>query len=241
MNCEQARGKLALWVGGDLPADEQAAIDEHLATCADCRAEAEAWRADRERMIEFVRWNEGPELEPSRLDAMIAAATAAAGTETAAPATRGLWRWAPPIAALLAVFVFWRFAPLPGPHPQAPAPVADAGASWEQLQAAFDGCLAAPVVPAAWRAVAGPGLVAVLTRRNDRYVLADCIETPDLERISRYPWLEQRLERYRRQGDDGLYLAVCAADGMDRGRRRALRIEVLHRFGEPAGKADGAS
>lgn len=236
MNCDAVRERLALWAGGDLPADELAAVDDHLAECPACRAEAEAWRADRERMIELAKMDAGPELEPSRLEQMIADAEEAARGAAAPPHAFGFWRWAGPVAALLAVFLFWRLVPLPAPREDSPRAEAHEAANWEQLQAAFDGCLAAPVTPTAWRAETGPGLIAVLTRKDGRYVLADCIETPDLERISRYPWLEQRLERYRRQGDGSVYLAVCESGDLDRGSRRALRRQVLDRFG-PAGGA----
>lgn len=235
MNCEAVRERLALWAGGDLPPDELVAVEDHLAGCGACRAEADAWRADRERIIELAKMDAGPELEPSRLEQMIAEAEQAAGGEAAPAPTRVFWRWAGPVAALLAVFLFWRLVPLPAPREDSPRAEAQGAANWEQLQAAFDGCLATPIAPSAWRAETGPGLIAVLTRQDGRYILADCIETPDLERISRYPWLEQRLERYRRQGDGKVYLAVCESNDMDRSRRRALRRQVLERFGQAGG------
>lgn len=233
MNCDEVRKRLPLWVGGDLPGGEQAGVDDHLAGCPACRAEADAWRTDHERMVEFTRRDDGPGLEPTRLEEMITAAREAAASR-AVPARRpGFWRWAGPVAALFAVFLFWRLVPLPDRRPE-PAPQPAAGAaSWEQLQAAFDGCLERPVRPEAWRAEAGPGLVTVLTRTEsgDGYRLADCIEVSDLRRIRRYPWLEQRLEKYRRNADGGIYLAVCNAGEWDRGRRRAVRDEVLRQFG----------
>ena len=41
MACEEWKEKLALHAGGDLAPEESAAVEEHLAHCADCRAELE--------------------------------------------------------------------------------------------------------------------------------------------------------------------------------------------------------
>jgi hypothetical protein len=42
MNCDCVRNKLACLIYGDMPADEAAAIEKHLAECANCRHERQA-------------------------------------------------------------------------------------------------------------------------------------------------------------------------------------------------------
>lgn len=39
-------GRLAAWLGGELDAEQSAALREHLAACRECRGEAERLRAD---------------------------------------------------------------------------------------------------------------------------------------------------------------------------------------------------
>lgn len=43
--CERAKDLLPLWARDELSADEHRMVDEHLATCRDCRVEAELVRA----------------------------------------------------------------------------------------------------------------------------------------------------------------------------------------------------
>jgi hypothetical protein len=37
MNCTEWQERVALFVGADLPVDEEAAVEQHLAACGDCR------------------------------------------------------------------------------------------------------------------------------------------------------------------------------------------------------------
>ena len=45
MGCEGARELIPLWVAGATDADESAGVEQHLAACAECRAEAELVRS----------------------------------------------------------------------------------------------------------------------------------------------------------------------------------------------------
>src|SRR4051812_38131219 len=45
MDCQTAATRLGAWIDGELSPDEVAALDTHLAGCDECRAAAEALRA----------------------------------------------------------------------------------------------------------------------------------------------------------------------------------------------------
>jgi ferric-dicitrate binding protein FerR (iron transport regulator) len=51
MNCEAVCESLGAWIDRQLPADEAAALEAHLATCGECRAAAEALRAQDAELL----------------------------------------------------------------------------------------------------------------------------------------------------------------------------------------------
>ncbi len=50
LDCTEVRSSLPLYSGGDLHPDRQAALDRHLASCADCRAQAARANSAREAL-----------------------------------------------------------------------------------------------------------------------------------------------------------------------------------------------
>ena len=60
MNCSEARKLVTLYAGGELEADESAAVREHLASCVRCRALAEAFLGDRLLVASLREWGPGP-------------------------------------------------------------------------------------------------------------------------------------------------------------------------------------
>jgi hypothetical protein len=233
--CREIQDLLPLWVGQDLSSEQEAAVTEHLSGCANCRAAAEAWRQDHRRLVAAVAGDQGPALPPERLAAAVD--RAAGHRPQKARRTLPLWQVAGPLAAVLALVIIWL-----GISPTQPDPGAtgiQGSVSWAQLQDAFDGCLGEPLAAEDLAAAsqpggAGPAVVAVLLRdqKHGRFVVADCLETADLTRLTHYPWLKQRLDRYRQQHplQAELVVAVCPTDEVDRGIRRALQKAVLARF-----------
>jgi anti-sigma factor RsiW len=91
------------FVDGELAAEAAAAVDAHLATCPDCRAQAEAERALRARLRSLP----GPKL-PVGLEARVRSRV-----RRGALSARAATRWALPLAAALVAALWFRgHAPL---------------------------------------------------------------------------------------------------------------------------------
>lgn len=233
-NCEQIRQWLPLWAGGDLDHFEQLEVQEHLDGCAGCRRAAERWRRDRDRIADLVRDDGGPSVDADWLEG---AANRALGTEAGRTRPRSLpWRqFAGPIAAVLVMAIIWLGISPTSPTREDLTSGPEGTATWADLQHVFGGCLQKPVAPGDWTPTRGPGVIAVLAEDPERgtFVVADCIETASLDRVQRFPWLDQRLQHYYRQTADdhrNLVLAVCPTGDQDRATRRALQRNVLERF-----------
>lgn len=77
MSCNLPEELLALHAGGDLTVAEASQVETHIATCAPCAAELEAYRSAREALLE-IREEEQPEVSLwSELDARLDAVDAA--------------------------------------------------------------------------------------------------------------------------------------------------------------------
>jgi ferric-dicitrate binding protein FerR (iron transport regulator) len=119
MDCEQSLNLLSARLDGEITAEESAALDGHLAACADCRAAGEAMAAQHGRLVRAFA--------PRR---RAAAGVADRVVADLAPRTRGRWMSVILAAAagfLLAVMLFqpWRHVPttIVIQHDPAPTPV----------------------------------------------------------------------------------------------------------------------
>jgi Putative zinc-finger/FecR protein len=106
MNCEQVRAQMSAWIDGELPPAEASELETHVATCANCRGEAESLRALH---ADLVRAFASPRAAAAR-----AAERAIAGLPAVGEVARTEPRWshvislglALAIGFLLAVLVF---------------------------------------------------------------------------------------------------------------------------------------
>ena len=57
---QEKRDLLGPFVMGDLPADEERTVEEHLELCVPCREEAESLRTVHEHLTEFAAVSEAP-------------------------------------------------------------------------------------------------------------------------------------------------------------------------------------
>ena len=92
MGCSSAGRQLSLHLDGRLPLDQQARLEEHLAGCADCRAELGALQQARRVMAA-----PGPAAPPPGLAARAARAAIAAGRPESVTGFVDLllgWKWA---------------------------------------------------------------------------------------------------------------------------------------------------
>ena len=230
LSCDKTQELLALWAGKDLPDESLREVEEHLAGCNRCRQAAAAWRSDLSRVTAIYKEAPGPELDPRLVNGAIGTALAAGKR----PAIRRIWPIAGPLAAVLALFLIWQSIQIGHFSKEDHAEARKSGISWVELQAVFDGCLEEPVEPDSWQVDEGAGLIAVLSRHPSGrgYILADCIESSNLARVSHFPWLKQRLDRYRRTdvGEQGILLAVCSTGKMKRPERLILQKNTLIRF-----------
>lgn len=225
-SCREIRDLLPLWAGGDLTPDETVVLESHLGSCADCRTAAAAWRADLAALRADLAAEPCPALPVDRLSAAVDAAVPLLRRR---PLLRrpAFWAAAAPLAAVLAVLLWWRF-PAPGP---AIVPAGE-GVTWPELQRTFAGCLETPVPLGEWATGSRAGVVTVLapTADGERYLVADCIEMSDLSRLRAYPWAEQRIASWRERIGDRLLVTVCPTGDGGRAERRRLRHDVLSRF-----------
>jgi anti-sigma factor RsiW len=90
MMCPQFEERIAQYVGGDLPAGEAVAVEQHLRQCSDCAELARALEDDRE-------WLASRPLEAVDIDFL--AMRQAIRRETVRP--RFPWKWAAIAAAIL--------------------------------------------------------------------------------------------------------------------------------------------
>jgi len=107
MHCKDWEERLALHVGGDLPADESSAVERHLAVCSGCQV---LW-SGMKQSLELLQGAHAEPLPPASYTAVRGRVLAelAAGRRT-------WWRWAAALAALAALLLVWperRVPPLP--------------------------------------------------------------------------------------------------------------------------------
>jgi hypothetical protein len=121
MNCQDVELRASAYVDGELPADEQAAVSAHLATCAACRALVE----DLTRLRNTARLL-GPIAPPDHIWLEVAGqirlSDAPAAVEAPRPSTRsGAWQWLSLAAALvlvtLAAYAVMRYQSAPSQPP----------------------------------------------------------------------------------------------------------------------------
>jgi hypothetical protein len=115
MHCKDWEERVALHVGGDLPAADQAAVERHLAGCGGCQV---LWSGMKES-LELLRVAHAEPLPPECYTAVRGRVMAelAAGLRVWGPTG---WRWAAGLAAVATVvwvaLAFWpehRVPPLP--------------------------------------------------------------------------------------------------------------------------------
>lgn len=225
--CDEILEMLPLWAGGDLPDEDLETVEEHLSRCGQCRAAGDSWRKDLSRVVALMGEDAGPQLDPDFRTRAIGLAQASSGLRS----RRRFWPIAASLAAVLAVFLLWH-----GVRPDRSSPVIDSpnnnlAVSWEELQVIFEGCLSVPVALDDWKAKDGAGLIAVLSPdpSGHGFIVADCIESANLARVSNFPWLEQRLNRYRKtnSGEREILIAVCLTGERSRAYRRNVQKNTL--------------
>lgn len=232
MRCEQASELLALWAGDDLDARESSALENHLTACADCQEKARVWRAD----LAALRGELRDEVLGGPSAAELDRAVAAAGDIRGQTGRRASWRRLPVAVAAVIVFLligrFW-VSDLAEDEGGVPG-VRDQTVAWSEMQEFFDDCLTTPVPLGSWQAVEGAGVLTVLIHLpgQNRYQIVECVEAPNLARLGSYPWLAQRLQKWRLDaGADGnLVVSVCGTGDLDRASRRRLQKEFRAEF-----------
>jgi len=105
MDCERARELIADYLVGALDEEARQALEAHVAGCAGCRAELEAWRREDEAIRAGLRWAEP---QPDFALRVVVAAR-----------RRRPW-WIAAAAAVAACVAFWLLRPAESPpsHPQ---------------------------------------------------------------------------------------------------------------------------
>ncbi|MBI2824062.1 MAG: zf-HC2 domain-containing protein [Planctomycetia bacterium] len=147
MRCEDVLDQLNARADGELPANEAAALDAHLAECSQCRAAAESLQAiDAELRTAFASRRAAAARLAERAAAAVRA-SAGAPASIAPPAAESRWAWGQAIVGLaagflLAVALFRPWQPksvvtptLPQREPIARLAVAS---GWVEVQAAGD-------------------------------------------------------------------------------------------------------
>lgn len=139
--------QLPLWVEGDLRAQEAAAVETHLAACAECRAEAEAFRQSQ-------AWLKG-DAAPFTAEDREALRRAVLVRAQAPAESRKSW-WAVGLAALAAaslLIILFRPQPppsvasLPPARPVAPSPIPIAPAPVKPIRLARHRPIHRPIHP----------------------------------------------------------------------------------------------
>lgn len=213
--CKHIRELLPLWAGNDLTDAVSQTVADHLGGCADCAAEAEAWRLDLTRTVAAAAAEAPPPLPVGLVEATVAVLSPSATSRHRLTTLQPL-----AAAAVLLVLLWW--------HPLEHLPSPAQGVAWHEVQDAFHGCLEDPIPITQWDAPTGAGVVALFKRdrTGDRYELTDCLEGDNLAAWRRYPWLQQRLRTLADDGDD-IVVAVCRDQQDDRVGRRRLRRDAL--------------
>jgi len=103
MDCEKARGQIADYLVGALDEEARQALEAHVAGCAGCRAELEAWRREDEAIRAGLRWAEP---QPDFALRVVVAAR-----------RRRPW-WIAAAAAVAACVAFWLLRPAESPPTQ---------------------------------------------------------------------------------------------------------------------------
>lgn len=126
MNCEHAANLISARIDGELPADEAAALDAHLAGCAECRAVQEATELQDAALLRaFAPERSQAALLADRIERMLRAEQPGSSTLRHSHAAGGslrpiLFRWIGAAAAMAAGFAI---AMVLLRHKEEPAPV----------------------------------------------------------------------------------------------------------------------
>lgn len=107
--------QLPLWIEGDLDPRERQVVEAHLAGCAECRAEAEAFRESQA----WLKDEETPAFNADEREALRAGVLARL---RAKPSTRPMWLGVAALAAAALLIVLARPHPSPAVAARPPAP-----------------------------------------------------------------------------------------------------------------------
>jgi len=102
MNCQGAKKRIPLFVGGELPAGQTERVRRHLEACPACRTEAEEIGRTRLAVREMARAGGAEDWSPAEWRRVIATVTKSEADRRGAPA---VWKLKPVLAAGLGIFL----------------------------------------------------------------------------------------------------------------------------------------
>ncbi len=110
IHCESIQSQLADYLAGSLEGGARRLVDQHLATCADCRSAVEVW----DKLAELTPERPSPELR-ARFQDMLWANMDVPSTRFVKPKPMAhpIWRWAAAAALVAAGFLGGRFVQVP--------------------------------------------------------------------------------------------------------------------------------
>lgn len=248
MKCSQAREKLALYAGGDLPETEVSELLEHTGGCPSCAKEMESLKKAR-LIADNIGKADLPQTLPADFAEQISrmAANVNIGQGRASRFER---RWkvaaafgAVVVAILLVIGVAgimrdndirsitrWQeeWIRAAGEH--------HSGVPWETMQSLV-GLFGKPVKLEEWIPPGEPGVYAIMHRADSggdpaKYTIDYCGETRKLGWYRGYPWLQQVKKKLLSQAGstDNIYIAVIIMPESTGDERRTVEKALIRAF-----------
>ncbi len=246
MKCDDARTKIALYVGGELEDDDRDELLKHIRHCSQCAAELDEMKSAKTIVSDAVQDDKPADLPSDFAAQVMADVDDIKAKERSKDSVRRIFVFRPAAAFVFAAAAIVVLAlALTTDIFKSDDRIAESDPStveWKNLKAAFNNCLEGPYDLDSWQPPSEPGIFAVILKENgDRYRIVYIDESGNLSSFMAYPWYSQRKnDMIVRAGSEDVFVAVCLMPESNRKSRKSIEQEIKEEYKPGFKLKDGA-
>jgi hypothetical protein len=246
MKCDDARTKIALYVGGELEDNDRDELLKHIQHCSRCAAELEELKSAKAIVSDAVQDDKPADLPSDFAANVMADVDDIKAKERSKGSVRRIFVFRPAAAFVFAAAAIIILAlALTTDIFNSEDRIAESDPSaveWENLKAAFNNCLEGPYDLDSWQPPSEPGVFAVILKEGeDKYRVVYIDESGNLSSFGAYPWYSQRKnDMIVRAGSEDVFVAVCIMPESSKRSRKSIEQEIKDEYKTGFKLKDGA-
>ncbi|MBD3217499.1 MAG: hypothetical protein GF310_04425 [candidate division Zixibacteria bacterium] len=246
MKCDEARIKIALYVGGELENDDYEELLKHIQHCSRCAAELDEMKSAKTIVRDAITDDNPADLPSDFSSQVMADVDDIKARVRSKDSVRRIFVFRPAAAFVFAAAAIVVLAlALTTDIFKSEDKIADSDPStveWGNLKAAFNNCLEGPYDLDSWQPPSEPGVFAVIIKENgDRYRIVYIDESGNLSSFMAYPWYRQRKnDMIVRAGSEDVFVAVCLMPESSKKSRKSIEQDIKDEYKPGFKLKDGA-